>query len=574
MSAARLVAEVRADERSPPPSPGRGRLRVPRRAPRARAALSARRLFFAAQLVETTEAFSASPSAFGGAKHGAGSRRQRSLRCGVVVHVADRRAEITERSRPPRRGDGERRAAAARSRSGDSAADGTALGVVDSRSRWILVSVLFFVFVFRPAASRYRSSSAPKAAWSVAPSPSHCRRGSPFGRDGARLTASAAGDPRPPFVASGSRVSSRRGGGVGPSVRRAGPAGRRSPRSSSPSSLNEAARSPRSPARRASSSSATSTRFRPTSPPSWPTSPATTASAPRARRLRRVAGSSISSNSADRASASRRPLLQVRNEQLLLDAVPRARRRNGSRRPVVGSRPCARNSARGVTDDELAAYWLSGNSIPLMELPIDFVCVRTTRHLRDRRAGEPGTPAAAHVFGAKRYDGWCDRVLLDAAALGFPRVGRRRRLRARRARQRIRPQQGVPRLRRRLRTLCLADGRRRAFGQLLTADAFIVIARLLAKREFQRPLRRKHARTGRTPPAARSRAASRAARGSFAPAAILGGAAHSAAAAFSSSKIGRPITSSAGSAPHACEPAFRRRPTAMARVWHRRRRNW
>ena len=74
-------------------------------------------------------------------------------------------------------------------------------------------------------------------------------------------------------------------------------------------------------------------------------------------------------------------------------------------------------------DDELAAY-CAGNSNPLMELPIDFVpsYMYVAIGKPAPKSDEPGTPAAAHAFGAKRCPGWCDRVLLDAAALSAVRA--------------------------------------------------------------------------------------------------------------------------------------------------------
>ena len=74
-------------------------------------------------------------------------------------------------------------------------------------------------------------------------------------------------------------------------------------------------------------------------------------------------------------------------------------------------------------DDELAAY-CAGNSNPLMELPVDFVpsYMYVAIGKPAPKSDEPGTPAAAHAFGAKRCPGWCDRVLLDAAALSAVRA--------------------------------------------------------------------------------------------------------------------------------------------------------
>ena len=82
-------------------------------------------------------------------------------------------------------------------------------------------------------------------------------------------------------------------------------------------------------------------------------------------------------------------------------------------------------------DDDVKAYLKKytteaapSEHFPLMELPIDFVpsYMYVAIGKPAPKSDEPGTPAAAHAFGAKRCPGWCDRVLLDAAALSAVRA--------------------------------------------------------------------------------------------------------------------------------------------------------
>ena len=57
-----------------------------------------------------------------------------------------------------------------------------------------------------------------------------------------------------------------------------------------------------------------------------------------------------------------------------------------------------------------------------MELPFRALAMYVAIGKPAPKSDEPGTPAAAHAFGAKRCPGWCDRVLLDAAALSAVRA--------------------------------------------------------------------------------------------------------------------------------------------------------
>ena len=250
--------------------------------------------------------------------------------------AADRRRRRTrERSRPPRRGNGERRAA-----SGYARAREIRRRMVRRRRRrrprvpgGFLVSVLFLFLFF--GRRRIRRSGRPrrrKRRGRRAVPTSHCRRGSPFGRDGARLAPPRppGTPPGPPFVASGSRVVGEDEAGSTRSKEPGTRPGRRSRLDRRPRRLNETTRSPRSPTRAPPPSLRRSpspkSRFRPTSAVSpngsSPSSPFAPRPVARARGL--FLGAllvDLREKRLPRRLRLGRPLLQVRNEQRLLDAV-------------------------------------------------------------------------------------------------------------------------------------------------------------------------------------------------------------------------------------------------------------
>ena len=72
-------------------------------------------------------------------------------------------------------------------------------------------------------------------------------------------------------------------------------------------------------------------------------------------------------------------------------------------------------------DDELALHRGLNALMPAAD-QLRALAILRHRWPLSPKSPSPGTPAAAHAFGAKRCPGWCDRVLLDAAALSAVRA--------------------------------------------------------------------------------------------------------------------------------------------------------